>query len=207
MKRAAFLTILILLLASTARAADECEITATGDLSFTAKGSGNMGSVGTDYWLTDDEMKMALGALVGIAGGSKLSDAEKAQKLDEAMKKDPRFMLLLLNCKTDDATLTIGPAKDTKYKDVPMKPGSYKFAPTMKAKPGDMTVLSNIKVDKGLWAAQDGKLDITAWDKKHIAGAFEIQIAKRDFGGGPGKKATLKGSFDFPCRAGKVCEK
>jgi hypothetical protein len=183
-------------------APDECQITATGDLTFSTSQKGHLGSVGTDYWMTEDELKMGLRAMVATLGGKKLSDTEKDAKVDEAMKKDPRFLILLLNCETKDASVAFGPARDTKYKHLPMKPGKYTVNNGMKARPGEISALLNIKADSGSWTPEPGgTFEITAWDKKHIAGTFELGVKTKD------RKAQLKGSFDFPCRAGQACER
>jgi hypothetical protein len=48
----------------------------------------------------------------------------------------------------------------------------------------------------------EGTLEITAWDPKHVAGTFVVPLAASD-----GRKATVKGSFDFPCYEGGKCQK
>jgi hypothetical protein len=209
MTRAHLLTLVLVLLAPSLAAAappGSCEIKATGGLTFESKGAGNAGSFGSDYWLTDDELKMGLRAIAGI--GKKMTDEEKAKKVDEQMKADPRFMLFLLNCQTEAATVNFGPSRGSKYKDVPMAARSYTIAGKgSPAKPGEMQVMVNIKDGKGFWRAQaGGKLEVTAFDKKHIAGTFEIPL-REGLGKEGGTEAKLTGRFDFPCATSKSCEK
>lgn len=199
--RRLFLPVLLCIPSVAAAAPDTCEVSATGDLAFSGQGKGDDGSVASDYWMSDDEISTAIRGLTGL--GSKMSDAERDAKVAEQMKADPRFQILLLNCQTPEVSLTFGPAKGSKYKDVPMRAGKYAIGRGVTAKPGDMNVLVIAKADaqKGLWRAQSGEVRIAAWDKRHIAGDFEIKAAA-------GKRAaTLKGKFDLPCRNGKLCEK
>lgn len=201
------LALLITIAAPTAALAappESCEVKATGALTFESKGAATAGSFGSDYWLTDDELRTALKTVAGI--GSKMSDEEKAKKVEEGMKSDPRFMLFLLNCQTEKANISFGPSSQSKYKDVPMKAKTYVLGKGG-GKPGEMQVLLSVKGDNGFWRVQPGgKLDITAFDKKHIAGTFEF-TAKEGMGKEAGKEAQFSGSFDFPCKASKSCEK
>lgn len=184
---------------------DSCEVKATGGLTVSASGPARASSFGSDHWLTDDELKQGLKVMAGI--GKKMTDEEKDKKVTEAMKGDPRFMLFLLNCETEAVTISFGPSSSAKYADVPMKAKSYPIAQGLKARPGEMQVLLNVKSNKGFWrAVPGGKLEITAFDRKHIAGSFEF-TAKEGMAKDAGAEARFTGSFDFPCKSSRSCEK
>jgi hypothetical protein len=186
-------------------APETCEVKASGALTLDAKGPARASSFGSDYWLTDDELRSGLRVMAGI--GKKLTDAEKDKEVEKAMKGDPRFMLFLLNCETDAVTISFGPSSSSRYADVPMKPKTYTLGGGMNAKPGEMQVLLNVKSNKGFWRAlPGGKLDVTAFDKKHIAGTFEF-TAREGMGKDQGPEARFTGSFDLPCKTSKACEK
>src|SRR4051794_10328884 len=84
---------------------DHCEVHVTGAQTVDIVGSKPRGtpsgaiSIGTEYWYSDDELRMALATMVRI-GGDKPSKEEVDRKVDEAMKKDPRLWLLMMNCST-----------------------------------------------------------------------------------------------------------
>lgn len=184
---------------------ESCEVKATGGLTIDARGPARASSFGSDYWLTEDELRQGLKVMAGI--GKKMTDEERDKKVAEAMKGDPRFMLFLLNCETDAVTISFGPSSSSKYADVPMKAKSYPIAQALKSKPGEMQVLLNVKNDKGFWrAVPGGKLEITAFDKKHVAGSFEF-TAREGMAKDGGAEAKFTGSFDFPCKSSKICEK
>ena len=63
-------------------------------------------SAGSEYWMTDEELRGALAMMVRI-GGDKPAKEEVDRKVDEAMKKDPRLWLLIMNCSTDDGFLKL----------------------------------------------------------------------------------------------------
>src|SRR5262245_47914952 len=91
---------------------DRCEVHVTGSQTLDIVGTKPRHSpspklsVGSDYWMTDDELRNALKMMMNI-GGDKLSKEAVERKLDEEMKKDPRLWLLVMNCSTDDAFLSL----------------------------------------------------------------------------------------------------
>jgi hypothetical protein len=190
----------------------------------------------TDYWMTEAELRMALSALNGALASTKTllhqkgvgatrGDIEKAalkgakgptsdereKQTDEAMKKDPRLMLLLMACRSDTVRLTLAPASKSKYANVPFKPARYSLVPDASAKPGDFVAM--LLVQQGgqsavYHVASPGRLELTQFDTRGITGTFSFS-AEQAYGkrGQPPKKLALKGSFSFPCVGGSVCKK
>jgi hypothetical protein len=184
---------------------DRCEVHVTGALTVDIVGTKPRGSqnpkmsVGSEYWYTDDELRGALGTMTRI-GGDKLSKDEVNRKVDEAMKKDPRLWLLLINCSTDDGFLNLSASNSSTSKDVPFGPHTYVIASDPKA--GEFSTMLSIKQGKrtGLGLAAPGKLEITKFDTTGITGTFAFEAETRDK-----SAATVKGSFDFGC-AGRKCK-
>jgi len=180
-----------------------CSVKLTGDVSGDFKGTGDSGSVGTDYWLTDDELRQALTFL------QQGSDAEKKKKVDEEMAKDPRFFLLILNCEADKVSISLLPSGDSKYKDLPFKKAGEYPIPAGgplggAAKPGEFNVLVTID-DNPYQVTQAGSLKISKFDETGIAGTFQFGVQEA-FSEGTAKKAQVSGQFSYPCRGGKVCK-
>jgi hypothetical protein len=190
-----------------------CQVDVTGDVTVSFKGQGGQSAVGSDYWLSDDDLRTALSAVANIS--NKGSDAEKKKSVDEAMKKDPRLFLLILNCISGSGdskdTISMLPSGDSKYADVPFKPGSYTIKSgshlTSAEKPGDFSALMSLSKVSYL-VSQDGKLNITKFDKSGIAGTFTFggEQGFADQGAKP-KKISVSGKFDFPCTSGGNCNK
>jgi hypothetical protein len=157
-----------------------CEVKVTGDLTVDYKGQGGSSAVGSDYWLTDDEIRSAVSVLSGL--GNNASDAEKKKAVDAAMKADPRLYLLILNCisGSGDAknSLSLLPSGSSKYADVPFKPGQYTIPKGGLLggadKPGEFSVLVSLGKD-AYQVSEDGKLNITKFDKTGIAGSFSFR--------------------------------
>jgi hypothetical protein len=200
-------------LAGSPAAADtnHCEITVTGDATAAIKADaprdvkqGKL-TASTDYWLSEAQLHMAVETMQSL--GKKQSPADKQRKLDEAMKKDPRFMLLLINCLSDDGGLILSASEASKYADMPMKPASYAIVPTDHPKAGELTAMFHL----GGGAAKretyvvtaPGKLTLTQFDRKAIAGTFTFKAEQR---GKPPKHITVTGSFNYRC-SGDACQK
>ena len=66
---------------SGANASGSCEVKISGDQTLTVKGGGGAGSVGSDYWLSDDDLRTALTTIEKI--GNKGSDADVKKKRTE----------------------------------------------------------------------------------------------------------------------------
>lgn len=187
---------------------NHCEIAVTGDATAAIKADAadtHQGKLtaGTDYWMSEAQLRGALAVVEGI--GSKLSKPEQARKVDEAMKKDPRFMVLIINCLTDEGGVIITAAQGSKYASVPHKPASYAIVPSSKAKPGEFTAMVHLKPDgkrEHYSVTAPGKLELSQFDGKAIAGTFTFQADAR---GKAPKHATFTGSFHFAC-AGEGCK-
>jgi hypothetical protein len=192
---------------------DRCEIHVKGDATVDAiighphgQDSTRHARVGaaTDYWMTEEELRMGLAVMAGMnAGGSQSYEANTAAA-EEAMKKDPRMFLLVLECGNEQARLQLAPAPGSRYADVPYAPKKYRIAATA-PQPGDFaaTFVLAQAGQRQAWAAADGgTVDITRFDKSGIAGTFHF-TAKSAAGD---HSITVDGSFDYGCMGGKACE-
>jgi hypothetical protein len=204
------LSILLAMPAAAAAETNHCEIAVTGDstvrIAADAPRDDAEGKLAasTDYWLSDGQLRMALSTMQGI--GSKLTPGERQRKVDEGMKKDPRFMVLLLNCLSDDGGIILSPAAGSKYADVPMKPGSYPIVPTGRSKPGEFTAMFHLATRgkrESYSVAEPGKLVVTRFDRRGITGTFRFRAEQR---GKTGKKVDVNGSFSYGC-TGEACQK
>jgi hypothetical protein len=191
---------------------DKCEIHISGDEKLdvapqvahsdtTANGGKVM--AGTEYWMTDDDVRSALKTMAGVM--SKKSDDEIATEVEADMKKDPRLMLLLVNCSNDDAHINFGPTETSHYADVPFGPKKYALV-GKDAKAGEFTGMFGFTPPGGQRQSYSidgpGTFDITKFDKTGIAGTFHF--AATTFKGD--KHVTVDGKFDYGCR-GSVCAK
>jgi hypothetical protein len=185
----------------------ECEVKVTGDVQTSWKADGGADAVGSDYWLSDDDLRKALEFLASGSG-----DAKK-KEVDEMMKRDPRFFILLLNCIPSDSTkgsLTLSPSNEAKYADVPYKAGEYVIG-----KGGVLGGTDDPKAfgalfatdDETLWqVSEDGTLKITKWNSDGIAGSFNFKAEEGFVTSGTPKKVSVEGTFDFGCPSGN-CKK
>jgi hypothetical protein len=213
--RAVVAAIATCLLAGGPAAADtnHCEITVAGETTVGIKADAPRDAAqgkltaSTDYWLSDAQLHMAVETMQSL--GKRLSPADKQRKLDEAMKKDPRFMLLLINCLSDDGGVILTASEASKYADVPMKPASYPIVPTdqVKAKAGELTAMFHLGGGAGkretYVVTAPGKLTLTQFDRKAIAGTFTFKAEQR---GKAPKHITVTGSFNYRC-SGDACQK
>ena len=185
----------------------KCNFSVTGDVALNVEGIAtksppNGKAMATaDYWQTDDQLRTALHVIAGM--DSKKSKDQVNAEVDEDMKKDPKFMLLLLNCGAEEGgTLVFGPGRNSKYADIPFKPGTYPIA-TNNGKPGEITVMANLKppgTHLFVRVSEPGTFTITKFDLTGIAGTFQFKAVSND------KKAVeVKGSFDYPC-VGAACK-
>jgi hypothetical protein len=204
--------LLTALLATASAAADtnHCELSVTGDANATIKvdaplaGAQGKLAASTDYWLSDAQIRMALSALQSIGG--KLPPAEKQRKVDEAMKKDPRLMLLIINCLTDEGGLIVAASGGSKYADVPFKPATYAIVPNRRTRTGEFTVMFHVSHGgkrEAYAVSEPGKLALTQFDRKGIAGTFSFKAEQR---GKEPKQVAVTGSFKYHC-AGEACQK
>ena len=182
---------------------DRCEVTVEGDIKDHGFASGGPSAVGSDYWMSEDELREALKMMAGALG-------DKQRDIDADMKKDPRLYTLLLNCQTPRTKISLVPSGGSKYADVPFGPKKYKIAaPQTEKSPGVFQTLVTFDNDTGVWGVDgEGELDITKFDKSGIAGTFRYNMIERKFGDSklPPRKATIAGRFAFKCSLGtSVC--
>jgi hypothetical protein len=180
--------------------AGKCSFAVTGDVALNVealatKSPPNGKAMATaDYWQTDEQLRSALHVLAGL-DSKKSKDAVDAE-VDTEMKRDPKFMLLLINCGAEAGSLNFGPGKDSKYADVPFKPGKYPI--TSDAKAGEISAMINLRPPgkhQSFRLSEPGTLDITKFDLTGITGTFTFKAKSFD-----GKQAIeVKGSFDYPC--------
>ena len=187
-----------------------CMVTISGDDNVEFTGGGGPAAVGTDYWYSDDEIREVLREIAGY-GGDK-TDEEIEREVDEGMKRDPRYLLLVLNC-VDSSGLTrlhFLPGTGSTYADVPFEPRMYVIesgggllgeAET----PGAFGVLMTFG-DGAYRVSREGVLDITRFDRSGISGSFSF-AAEEVYPAGeqPAKVLTVEGSFDFACVGQSGC--
>ena len=199
---------------AAAETTNHCELTTTGDTTVSIKANAPSSAARakhkarlnatTDYWMTDAELRAALAALANP--DVRASPADKQRKLDEAMKKDPRLMVLTISCMTEDGGVIFMAPDSAKYADVPFKRGSYSFAAMLGGKGGQLNAMFSLSSDKAheSYAVQGlGKLVLTQFDKKGIAGTFTFKAESRD---NPPKHITVNGKFSYACIGG-ACKK
>jgi hypothetical protein len=185
----------------------ECEVKVAGDVQASWKGDGGVDAVGSDYWLSDDELRKALEFLATGTGEA------KKKEVDEAMKKDPRFFILLINCAetAGEGIVSLSPSNDSKYSDIPFGPGEYTIASAGALggaeNPKEFGALFSGGGDD-LWkVVERGSLKITKWDSSGIRGSFNFKVEEAFAEGTTPKNASVEGTFDFPCPTGDKCKR
>jgi hypothetical protein len=168
--------------AATAPAAGQgrCELTVTGDATFSGVGAGGTSSVIVGYWYSEDEAKKAYIA-----------------------KDDPNEANLLINCLPAGAKVSFVPSRGSTTKDIPFGPGKYALAKG-RSKPGQFTVLMTIGKDP--YGSAEGTLEISKMDATGIAGTATFTAESIDVKNK--KKISVTAKFDYPCGAGtEMCKK
>lgn len=186
--------------------AGKCTLSVTGDVTLNDEGiakipPNSVAMAATDYWMTDAEIRAGLETLAGL--DRKKSKQQAADEAEQGMKKDPRAMLLALNCGGELVHVTFGPGKDSKYADVPMKPGKYVIASDAKA--GQFGAMINLEAPGNhphFSISEPGTLELTKFDLTGIAGTFAFKAKSFD----DNHAIEVHGSFDYPC-VGQACKK
>lgn len=92
-------------------------------------------------------------------------------------------------------------AYDSAATDIPLAPGKYPIAP--KASPAHNKprefIVATFLLDRKMFAAQSGTLELTRFDAEGAAGSFVIDGHEILMGDRP---LHLEGTFDMPCRKG-----
>lgn len=185
---------------------DRCEVHITGAQTLDIIGTKPRGSpspkisVGSEYWMTDEELRDALGMMMRI-GGDKPSKQDVARKVDEAMKKDPRLWLLIMNCSTDAGFLNLSASNSSTSRDIPFGPHTFVISSDPKA--GELGGMFSIQQGKHVsyHLAAPGKLEVTKFDATGITATFSFEAQTHD----NSQHVTVNGSFDFGC-AGRKCK-
>jgi hypothetical protein len=187
---------------------DRCEVHVTGDDTFSFVGTRpratHNGKIAaeSDYWMSDDQLRQALSMLGSI--GNKKSQGEIDARVAAAMAKDPRFMLLVVNCGVDgQGFFNLSPINTSRYADVPYQPGHYALLGN-DGKPGDFRAMLSIEPNgkrEGFHVTEPGTVELTRFDDTGLAGTFAFKAATYD-----GKKSVaVTGSFDYGCEDGAHC--
>ena len=190
---------------------DRCEVHVTGDETFSFTGTRPRGQRGggkiiaeTDYWMTDDELRQALSVIASLG---KKSAADTDAAVAAGMAKDPRFMLLIVNCGVDgQGFFNLSPTNGSRYEDVPYKPATYRLASGHTAKPGDFRAMISIEPGgkhEGFSVVDGGTVELTRFDDTGIAGTFAFDATS--YSGD--KKVKVTGRFDYGCGAGSHCKR
>lgn len=160
-----------------------CKVSVTGAVTKTFEAPGGMSALGSDYFMSDDELRKALAVLSGPDG------------VDEAMKKDPRIYTLIVNCVTKGLNLNFLPGKGTTYADVPFGPKRYAITSGREDGKGKMRVMLLVD-DQSYSPAPGGFLEVTKLDETGLAGTFQFEAT-----GAPGK-IQVSGTIDYACAHG-----
>jgi len=184
-------------------AVGKCSFTVSGDVTLTVEGvaktpPNSAAMAATEYWMSERSVRAGLEAMEGL--DRRKSKEQVAAAVDEAMKKDPRLMLLSINCGADGGAVDLGASKDSKHADVAMKPGKYVIASDAKA--GQFGVLFNMRAPGSFHISEPGTLEITKFDLTGIAGTFAFKAKSFD----EKRAVEVHGTFDYPC-VGDACQK
>lgn len=185
--------------------AGSCSVTLSGDENITIQGNGGPAAAGSDYWLSDQELRDALEMLLKASG---TAEDELEDEVEAAMASDePKLYLLILNCidRDDRAnTLSLLPSNGSTYGDVPFEPGTYEIpAAGAEQGPGTFTVLLAAN-DASYKVKNAGVLELTKFDETGIAGEFSF-VAEERSADGDAKEVSVSGRFDFECTGGEAC--
>ena len=170
-----------------------CEITVTGDVQETAVSPGGPSAVGTDYWMTPAELDKAVEMMVNALQPDK---SKIPAEIEKAKQREPKLMLLIVNCSSEKVHLTLSPSGDARYKDVPFGPGKY----AINKKPASNEFGAMLLIDHKSYQVTDpGTLEISKFDPGGITGTFQFAAERTDFTTKETKKITVKGKLDLPC--------
>jgi hypothetical protein len=169
-----------------------CEVAITGDLQKSIKAPGGLSATGSDYWYSESEMKSAVTEMEKFRG-----DQDLDKRVAEAMKKDPKFYTLILNCNDQDVSISLMPNGGAKH--LPFSPKKYAVK-QRGGTDGTFNMLSTIGNDPYM-VKSDGTIDITRFDAGGIAGTFEVEATSMPLEGQAARTVKLTGKFDYKCTA------
>ncbi len=191
-----------------------CELKVTGDLTASGKGPGGSSAVGSDYWLTDKELREGL-KLFEKFGNANLSDDQVEKNVDVKMTNDPRLYILIVNCVAtagdEEMSVSLLPASESKYRDIPYGPKRYPIASggIFGGDPGigEFGVLFTFG-DRSFGVSERGELNITKWDDSGIAGTFTFNAKEPEIlADGTPKAVQVVGTFSYACTGQSKCKK
>jgi len=172
-----------------------CEVTVEGDIQTKVVAPADAQSVGTDYWMTPEQIDQAVEMMVNMMVKDK---TKAAAEIAKAKKNEPRIMLLIVNCNGDKVHLTFSPGIGSKYKDVPYAPGKYPIAATPRN--NEFGVMFSVE-RKFYKPTEGGSIDITRFDKTGLTASFAFPAENTDKLTKAVTKVTVKGKLDYPCPA------
>jgi hypothetical protein len=135
----------------------------------------------------------------------KLSAEELRKRVDERMKRDPRMTPLNFGCGNSTASVTLMASPSSKYANIPHKPGKYRITPGKGSRPGDFNVI--FTASHGVFTVSaPGKLELTQFDARGVAGTYSFPARKRSGGDPMVKHVVVTGSFNLRCKDGARCQ-
>ncbi|MEX2081777.1 MAG: hypothetical protein WEC33_09195 [Dehalococcoidia bacterium] len=185
-----------------------CNVTVSGDIETTFVAPGGAAALGTDYWLSEDQLRSALEFLYEFEGG--LSEDEQEAEVDRLVEEFPGDEVLvyifLMNCDEPDGENYIGlfPGPDATYADVPFGPATYTIAAGglfgADAGPDEFGALITIQDEDGeqvsFAVSEPGTLMIEEWDDDHVAGTFTFR-AEEVLADAEPREIEVTGNFDL----------
>jgi hypothetical protein len=156
-----------------------CSVKVTGGTEVSWNSPQNAGSLLVGYWL----------------GASELA----------VFSLSPDAAYILMNCQSDNGSISLYTTNDTTTAQFPESPGTYVIEAgglLGDTKPGEIQALVTFP-DKSLWRVTDpGSFVVTAFDGHHFAGTFTLNIGQEseDFQSIVAT-ATVSGTFDLNCTA------
>jgi hypothetical protein len=157
-----------------------CSVSVTGDMTASWQKTQDSGSVLVSYWL---------------------SASEKA-----LLESSPGEESFLLNCQSDNGSVSLYTTNGTTGTQFPKAPGAYVISAggIMGADtPGQVSLLVTFN-DDSLWrVAEPGTFTVTTFTGSRFAGTFQARLSKLgdDLQTVVGT-ANLSGTFDFGCTSG-----
>jgi hypothetical protein len=170
-----------------------CELSIEGDVQTKVVAPANAQPVGTDYWMTPEQIDQAVEMMVNMMVKDK---AKAAAEIAKAKLNEPRIMLLIVNCDGDKVHLTFSPGIGSKYKDVPYGPGKYPIAATPRN--NEFGVMFSVE-RKFFKPTEGGSIEITRFDNTGLTASFEFPAENVDKLSKAITKVTVKGKLDYPC--------
>ena len=115
---------------------------------------------------------------------------------------------LLMNCQSDEGSITLTTTEGTTAAQLPKAPGTYVIGAgglTAERKPGEIQTVINLK-DSNVWyVTEAGTFEITSFTPSSLAGSFTFKIGRSDAGSQTvAATATVSGTFDLGC-TGSAC--